>query len=337
VAQQQSDGAVLQVRDLVTQFHTLDGIVHAVDGVDLDVHRGEIVGLVGESGCGKSVTAFSILRLVERPGRITAGQVLLDGRDLLALNEAEMAAMRGNRISMIFQQPTTCLNYAHRVGAQISEVFEVHQGVSKEEGHKRAIGLMQAVGIPDPERRARAYPHEMSGGMAQRVMIAMALACQPQVLLADEPTTALDVTIQAQILDLIRNLREHTNTAVILITHDLGIVAEMCRRVYVMYAGQIVEEAAVGPLFQRPLHPYTQGLLGAIPVFGRRRARLQTIPGKVPRLIEVPRGCRFASRCRKRLERELEICNTKAPGLFEAATGRQVRCWLYAPENAAKG
>jgi len=334
VTQVQPEAAVLQVQGLVTQFHTLDGTVHAVDGVDLTIHRGEIVGLVGESGCGKSVTALSILRLIDRPGRITEGQVLLDGRDLLALNESEMAGMRGNQISMIFQQPTTCLNYAHRVGAQIGEVFEVHQRLSRQEGEKRAIALMRDVGIPDPERRASAYPHELSGGMAQRVMIAMALACQPQVLLADEPTTALDVTIQAQILDLIRNLRAQTNTAVILITHDLGIVAEMCKRVYVMYAGQIVEQAGVVDLFERPLHPYTQGLLGAIPIFGRRRQRLLTIPGKVPRLIEVPKGCRFASRCRRRLECNMEICTTRPPELFEAEPGRWVRCWQYALESA---
>jgi oligopeptide/dipeptide ABC transporter ATP-binding protein len=329
VTEQQADAAVLQVQDLVTQFRTLDGTVHAVDRVNLSVHRGEIVGLVGESGCGKSVTAFSILRLIQKPGQIAAGRVLLDGQDLLALSEAEMAQMRGNRISMIFQQPTTCLNYVHRVGAQISEVFEVHEKLSKDEGLKRAVDLMRAVGIPEPQRRARAYPHELSGGMAQRVMIAMALACQPQVLLADEPTTALDVTIQAQILDLIRNLREQTNTAVILITHDLGIVAEMCQRVYVMYAGQIVEEANVHALFGQPLHPYTRGLLGAIPVFGQRRERLSTIPGKVPRLIDMPRGCRFASRCRERLVRNLEICKNEAPELVEVEPGRRARCWLY--------
>ncbi|NLG26962.1 MAG: ABC transporter ATP-binding protein [Chloroflexi bacterium] len=333
MTEQQADAAVLQVQGLVTQFRTLDGTVHAVDGVNLSVHRGEIVGLVGESGCGKSVTAFSILRLIEKPGQIAAGRVLLDGQDLLALSEAEMAAMRGNRISMIFQQPTTCLNYVHRVGAQISEVFEVHECLSKDDGLKRAVDLMRAVGIPEPQRRARAYPHELSGGMAQRVMIAMALACRPQVLLADEPTTALDVTIQAQILDLIRNLREQTNTAVILITHDLGIVAEMCQRVYVMYAGQIVEEANVQALFGQPLHPYTRGLLGAIPVFGQRRERLSTIPGKVPRLIDVPRGCRFASRCRERLERNLEICKNEAPELLEVEPGRRARCWLYSRQG----
>jgi len=336
VIEKQAETPVLQVRGLKTQFHTLDGVVHAVDGVDLSVHRGEIIGLVGESGCGKSVTAFSILRLVDKPGQVAAGQVLMDDRDLLQLSETEMSALRGSRISMIFQQPTTCLNYAHRVGAQISEVFEVHENLSKEESQKRAIALMRDVGIPEPERRAQAYPHELSGGMAQRVMIAMALACRPQVLLADEPTTALDVTIQAQILDLIRKLRAQTNTAVILITHDLGVVAEMCSRVYVMYAGRIVEEAVASDLLQHPLHPYSAGLLGAIPIFGRRRERLLTIPGKVPRLVEVPIGCRFASRCRPRLERNLEICSTAEPDLFETEPGRRVRCWLYAPQNAKK-
>jgi oligopeptide/dipeptide ABC transporter ATP-binding protein len=329
-AEQQAGSAVLQVQNLKTYFDTMDGTIRAVDGVDLVVQHGEIVGLVGESGCGKSVTAFSIMRLIDKPGRIAQGSILFNGQNLMDLKEAEMAAIRGSRISMIFQQPTTCLNYAHRIGPQISEVFEVHQNLPRREGLERAISLMQAVGIPAPERRARAYPHELSGGMAQRVMIAMALACQPQVLLADEPTTALDVTIQAQILDLIRNLRAQMNTAVILITHDLGIVAEMCHRVYVMYAGRIVEEADVRSLFAEPLHPYTQGLLGAIPVFGRRKDRLQTIPGKVPRLIDKQPGCLFASRCRQRLERDMPICVQEEPALREIAPGRHVRCWLYA-------
>jgi oligopeptide/dipeptide ABC transporter ATP-binding protein len=317
------------VEGLKTYFYTIDGIVKAVDGVDLTVHSGEVVALVGESGCGKSVTSLSIMRLIDPPGRIVEGSVLLEGRDLVALSEAEMTRVRGNVISMIFQQPTTCLNYAYRVADQIGEVFQVHQGLPRRQGYQHAVELMRTVGIPAPEVRARSYPHEMSGGMAQRVMIAMALACQPKLLIADEPTTALDVTIQAQILDLIRTLRAQMNTAVILITHDLGVVAEMCERVSVMYAGRIVEQAAVDTLFTHPLHPYTQGLIGAIPIFGQRKEHLDTIPGTVPHLIDLPPGCRFAPRCRKRLERNLDICTAQEPELIEVKPGCQVRCWLY--------
>lgn len=329
MADSQVGDTILTVRDLKTYFHTLDGVVKAVDGVDLAVGQGEVVGLVGESGCGKSVTALSIMRLIDEPRRTVAGSVVLEGTDLLSLREADMAHVRGNTMSMIFQQPRTCLNYAHRVGDQISEVFEVHKGTSRQQGLQRAVQLMREVGIPAPEERARSYPHEMSGGMAQRVMIAMALACQPRLLIADEPTTALDVTIQAQILDLIRILRSQTNTAVILITHDLGIVAEMCDRVYVMYAGRIVEQADVESLFAQPLHPYTQGLIGAVPVFGRRKGRLDTIPGRVPHLVDLPPGCRFSPRCRRRIEHELAICTEQEPELLETTPGRRVRCWLY--------
>src|SRR5512141_1311606 len=247
---------LLEVKGLKTYFYTEDGVVRAVDGVNFEVYPGEVLGLVGESGCGKSVTSLSIMRLISKPGRVDEGEILLEGEDLLDLPEEEMIKVRGNRISMIFQQPQTALTPVFKVGDQLAEVLNVHQDLGKEAGKKRAVELLKMVGIPDPERRAEAYPHELSGGQAQRVMIAMALACVPDLLIADEPTTALDVTIQAQILDLMRNLRENIGTAIILITHDLGVVAEMAERVAVMYAGRIVEEAEVAPLFEKPLHPY---------------------------------------------------------------------------------
>ena len=268
---------MLEIKGLKTQFYTEDGVIKAVDGVDLYVKRGETLGIVGESGCGKSVTSLSVMRLVSAPGKITEGKIIFDGTDLLKIPEKEMTKIRGNRISMIFQQPTTCLNPVFKIGDQISEVLNIHQSLGKEAGQKRAIELLRMVGIPSPEKRAQAYPHEISGGQAQRVMIAMALACAPELLIADEPTTALDVTIQAQILDLMRGLKEKTGTAIMLITHDLGVVAEMADRVVVMYAGQIVEEADVRTLFAHPLHPYTKGLLGSIPVLGVVRDRLDVI------------------------------------------------------------
>jgi oligopeptide/dipeptide ABC transporter ATP-binding protein len=320
---------ILEVRGLKTYFYTEDGVVKAVDGVDLSVRRGEVLGLVGESGCGKSVTSFSILRLVGVPGKIVAGEIVFEGEDLLRLPETEMMRIRGNRISMIFQQPTSCLNPVFKVGDQISEVLRVHQRLGKEKERARAVELLQTVGIPEPEKRANAYPHELSGGMAQRVMIAMALACMPELLIADEPTTALDVTIQAQILDLLRNLRTHLNTSIVLITHDLGIVAEMCERVAVMYAGRVVEEATVEALFSEPLHPYTMGLIGSIPVLGQVKDRLDVIPGSVPNLIDLPPGCKFAPRCRARVEHALGACTQAEPELRLAAPGHRVRCWLY--------
>ncbi len=330
----QRDGRdiLLEIRDLRTYFFTEDGVVKAVDGVSFHVRRGEILGLVGESGCGKSVTSLSIMRLITPPGRILEGQVLFDGIDLLRLPEPEMVRLRGSRISMIFQQPVSCLNPVFKVGDQIAEVFQIHEGLSRIEGWKRAIELLQMVGIPDPERRAHSYPHELSGGMAQRVMIAMALALGPELLIADEPTTALDVTIQAQILDLMRELQRRMHTAIILITHDMGIVADMCDRVAVMYAGQIIEEADVRTIFADPQHPYTRGLLGSIPVMGVVKPRLDTIPGTVPNLINLPPGCRFAPRCRARLEHQARLgnrCLEENPPLFHTGPGHQVRCWLY--------
>ena len=296
---------LLEVKGLRTSFFTRDGVVRAVDGIDFHVDRGEIMGLVGESGCGKSVTSLSIMRLVAKPGRIEAGEVLFDGQDLLKISDEEMRKIRGDRISMVFQQPTSSLNPVWEVGQQIEEVLRIHRNMKGKVATARAVELLKMVGIPDPERRLKAFPHEMSGGMAQRVMIAMALACEPELLIADEPTTALDVTIQAQILDLMRNLRDETGTAIVLITHDLGVVAEMCDRVAVMYAGEIVEHTDVTSLFREPLHPYTQGLIGSIPVVGNVKDELAVIPGNVPNLIDLPKGCRFAPRCVARVEADL--------------------------------
>jgi oligopeptide/dipeptide ABC transporter ATP-binding protein len=321
--------ALLQIRDLRTSFYTHDGVVKAVDGVSFEVRRGEVLGLVGESGCGKSVTSLSILRLVAPPGKIDGGEIIFEGRNLLDFSTSEMTAMRGDRISMIFQQPTSSLNPVFKVGDQIAEVLQIHQGLSKKDALARAVDLMAQVGISDPQRRVKAYPFEMSGGMAQRVMIAMALASKPDLLIADEPTTALDVTIQAQILDLMRNLQQEYNAAIILITHDLGVVAEMADRIAVMYAGQIVEEAQTEELFRDPKHPYTQGLIASIPVLGEIKNELDVIPGNVPNLINLPPGCRFASRCRAREDRGLTICTEQMPGLKPVALGHTARCWLY--------
>ena len=320
---------LLEVKGLKTYFYTEDGVVRAVDGVDFDVYPGEVLGIVGESGCGKSVTSLSIMGLIAKPGRIDAGKILLDGENLLEFSEEEMIKIRGNRISMIFQQPQTALNPVFKVGDQLAEVLDVHQDLGKEAGWQRAIALLKMVGVSDPERRVEAYPHELSGGMAQRVMIAMALACIPELLIADEPTTALDVTIQAQILDLMRDMRKEMNTSVILITHDLGVVAEMAERVAVMYAGEIVEQTDVNSLFDEPLHPYTQGLIGSIPILGEIKERLDVIPGSVPNLVNLPPGCRFAPRCQARLNHNIAICAEQKPELEEVKTGHKVRCWLY--------
>jgi peptide/nickel transport system ATP-binding protein len=320
---------ILEIKNLKTQFFTEEGVVRAVDGIDLVVKRGEVLGLVGESGCGKSVTSLSIMRLISSPGRIVEGQIIFDDQDILHVPESQMMNIRGNRISMIFQQPQSSLNPVFRVGDQLSEVLSIHQDFGKAAGEKRAIELLTMVGIPEPAARVRAFPHELSGGMAQRVMIAMALACVPELLIADEPTTALDVTIQAQILDLMRNLKSKMDTSIILITHDLGVVAEMCDRVDVMYAGRIVEEADVISLFKAPKHPYTQGLIGSTPVLGEAHKELITIPGSVPNLVDLPPGCKFAPRCSARIENQLEICTEKEPELIAVAPDHLVRCWLY--------
>lgn len=315
---------LLRVEGLKTHFFTEEGVVQAVDGVDFVLRRGETLGIVGESGSGKSVTSLSLLRLISRPGRIVAGKVIFDNVDLIGVSEEEMRAIRGDRISMIFQQPTTALNPVFRVGAQIVETLEIHQGLKGEEADNRCIELLGMVGLPDPQRRMRQFPHELSGGQCQRIMIAMALACNPELLIADEPTTALDVTIQAQILDLMRALREKIDTAIILITHDMGVVAEMADNVIVMYAGQVVEYSNVKSIFADPKHPYTQGLLNSMPVLGDVRDELEVIPGTVPSLLNPPTGCRFASRCPKRFDK----CD-EPPPLLKVEDDRQVRCWLY--------
>lgn len=332
IGQQRSNGKsdiLLDIKGLKTYFYTEDGVVKAVDGVDLHVKRGETVGIVGESGCGKSVTSLSIMRLIGAPGKIIEGKITFDGADLLRYSEKQMTQIRGNRISMIFQQPTTCLNPVFKVGDQIAEVLNIHQSLGKEAGWKRSVELLRMVGIAEPQKRVHSYPHEISGGQAQRVMIAMALACAPELLIADEPTTALDVTIQAQILDLMRDLREKTGTSIVLITHDMGVIAEMAERVVVMYAGQVVEEADVKTLFAKPLHPYTQGLLGSIPVLGKVRERLDVIPGNVPNLLNPPLACRFEPRCQACQGTARERCRAEVPPLREIEPGHWVRTWLY--------
>jgi oligopeptide/dipeptide ABC transporter ATP-binding protein len=320
---------LLEVRGLKTYFYTEDGIVKAVDGVDFSIKAGEVLGLVGESGCGKSVTSLSIMRLISPPGKIVEGDILFKETSLLHISEKAMTQIRGDRISMIFQQPHSSLNPVFKVGEQVAEVLQIHKEIKKGQDWARAVELLKLVGIPDPENKAHAYPHEMSGGQAQRVMIAMALAMNPELLIADEPTTALDVTIQAQILDLIRELRTQLDTAVILITHDLGVIAEMADNVAVMYAGRIVEQSEVRTLFANPLHPYTQGLIASIPILGTVKERLAVIPGAVPNLIDLPPGCRFAARCLARVKYGLEICTQVEPELSDFQPRHSVRCWLY--------
>ena len=319
---------LLEVEGLKTHFFTRDGVVRAVDGVSFVVHAGETVAIVGESGCGKSVTSLSILRLIASPpGRTVAGSIRFEGRDLLALSEPEMRKVRGNEISMIFQEPMTSLNPVLTVGRQIAEALTLHRGLARDAAQARAVEMLALVNIPEPARRVREYPHQLSGGMRQRVMIAMALACNPKLLIADEPTTALDVTIQAQILDLMRALKEKTGAAIVLITHDLGVVAEMAQRVVVMYAGRKVEEAPVGALFAHPRHPYTQGLLNSIPRLGAAaagaRIRLEEIRGMVPSMREAIPGCVFAPRCGYATDR----CRTEYPPLETKAEGHVVACW----------
>jgi peptide/nickel transport system ATP-binding protein len=318
--------SLLEVRNLQTYFATRRGDARAVDDVSFELDRGETLSLVGESGCGKSVTALSIMRLISPPGRLVAGQVIFDGRDLLKLNDDEMRRIRGDEIAMIFQDPLTSLNPVYTVGEQIAEAIRLHRQVSKREAWNQTIEGMRDVAIPAPEIRAKNYPHEMSGGMRQRIMIAMALACDPKLLIADEPTTALDVTIQAQILDLLAELREKRNLALLLITHDLGVVAETSDRVAVMYAGKIIESASVRELFKKPRHPYTEGLLHSVPKLeetnGEKKVRLHTIEGVVPNPVELTPGCRFAPRC----EHALEKCREGEIPLIEIDSGHATRC-----------
>ena len=316
------DKPILDITGLKTHFFTYNGVVRAVDGVDLFVNRNEVVGIVGETGCGKSVTVRSTMGLVPDPGRIVAGQVLLDGDNLLVKSDAELRNIRGSRLSMIFQNPLSSLNPVFTIGNQVGHVISIHEGKNKKEALDRAIEVFELVRLPDPDRLLKRYPHELSGGMLQRVMIAMALSCRPEVLIADEPTTALDVTIQAQILSLMLKLKEETGTSIIMITHDLGVVAETCDRVAVMYAGLIVERGPVLSIFHAPLHPYTEGLLSSLPGQQQTGDELRTIEGLVPDLIHPPAGCRFHPRC----PIAQEICKREVPGLLEKGDGRAVAC-----------
>jgi oligopeptide/dipeptide ABC transporter ATP-binding protein len=318
-------GPLLEIADLRVTFATADGVARAVDGVDLVVHAGETVGLVGESGCGKSVTSLAVLRLIEHPGLIAHGsRVRFEGRDLLALADRDIRAVRGNHLALIVQEPASALNPVLTIGSQIAEVVRTHQQVSRRDAKRRAVEMLRAVGIPDAERCAAGYAHQLSGGMRQRVLIAVALACGPHLVIADEPTTALDVTIQAEILELLDGLQRQMAMAVLLITHNLGLVAERTRRVYVMYAGQIVEEAGTDDLFAAPGHPYTQGLMAAVPRLDRMRERLAAIPGQVPPATAWPAGCRFHPRCPFAWDK----CRSEMPPLLPSGEGRKARCWL---------
>jgi len=326
--QASTDGLLLRIENLQTQFFTEAGVVKAVDGVSLLIRKGETLGVVGESGCGKSVTALSVLRLIPTPpGKIMGGNIWMDNRDLLKLPEDQMRKVRGAVISMIFQEPMTSLNPVFTIGDQIAEGIRLHQGLSKRESWNKAIEMLRVVQMSDPDRRVKEYPHQMSGGMRQRVMIAMALSCNPQLLIADEPTTALDVTIQAQILELLNRLKVKLGMAVMLITHDLGIVADTAARVAVMYAGRVVEEAPVLELFKSPKHPYTVGLLNSIPRLEKtaRRVRLKAIPGMVPDMLDLPKGCKFLPRC----EMVIGLCSGEEPQLKEIIPNHCVRCHLY--------
>jgi len=314
---------LLDIQGLTTHFATRSGVIKAVDDLSLRLQKGRVLGLVGESGCGKTVTALSILNLVPYPGTIVSGKILFEGRDLLSLPNEEMRKVRGARISMIFQEPMTALNPVFTVGTQIAEVLTTHQSATKQQAHAAAIELLASVGIPSPEKRVDEYPHQLSGGMRQRVMIAMAIACRPSLILADEPTTALDVTIQAHILELLGRIQAEMGMAMILVTHDLGLIAERSHEVAVMYAGKIVEQAETKELFANPQHPYTRGLMASIPKPGESaKTRLRTIPGSVPRLYDLPKGCAFAPRC----DIKTGKCETR-PDLVEIKSGHLVRCW----------
>jgi oligopeptide/dipeptide ABC transporter ATP-binding protein len=317
---------LLSVENLVTAFKTERGTIRAVDGISFTIGKGQTVGLVGESGCGKSVTSLSVLRLIQSPpGFIESGKINFDGKDILALSEAEMRKVRGNKISMIFQEPMTSLNPVFTIGDQISEVFKIHQGMNKQEAREKSIEMLKLVRIPAPEKRVDEYPHQLSGGMRQRVMIAMALACRPELLIADEPTTALDVTIQAQILDLMGKLQTELNMAILLITHDLGVVAEVCDYVIVMYAGKIAEQGPVEEIFREPKHPYTVGLMNSIPRLGHKTEYLPTIEGSVPSLANLPKGCRFQSRC----PHVHDKCRVAEPALKDVGKEHKAACWLH--------
>lgn len=319
------DDIILEINDLRTSFFTDSGEIKAVNGVSLKLPKGKTLGIVGESGSGKSITALSILQLLDSPGEIVGGEILFKGKDLTKLNKREIRRIRGNEISMIFQEPMTSLNPVYTIGQQISEALKIHEGLNKEKQRERTIELLKLVGIPSPEERFKQYPYELSGGMRQRVMIAIALACNPDLLIADEPTTALDVTIQAQILELIKNLQKEFGMSVIMITHDLGVVAEMCDYVAVMYAGQVVEYQEIKALFRNPQHPYTVGLMKSIPRHDTDMEELEPIRGVVPSPTQLPKGCAFSPRC----PFATELCKEQPPELIMKGEGNEVRCWIY--------
>lgn len=318
----------LKISGLKTHFFTRRGVVPAVDGIDLEIRQGQIVGVVGESGCGKSITAMSVMQLVAHPGRVVEGSIELNGDNLLKKNRKEMLGIKGNKITMIFQEPMTSLNPVTTVGKQVKEALKIHKNVSNAEAVNKVVDIFRQVGIPEPEKRYRAYPHQLSGGLRQRVMIGMAMICQPDLMIADEPTTALDVTIEAQILRLMRGMQQKQGTSIMMITHNLGIVAELCEYVYVMYAGKIMEQANIFEIFANPLHPYTFGLLNSIPKITEEKTRLYTIRGMVPNLLELPSGCRFCPRC----DKAMKICSMREPELIETGEGHKVRCHLYDKE-----
>lgn len=320
---------LIEVRDLKVYFHTDKGIVKSVNGVSFNINEGETIGIVGESGCGKSVTAMSLMKLLPT-SKIEGGEIIFQGKDILKMNENELMGIRGNEISMIFQEPMTSLNPAFTVGNQIIEGIMLHQDLSKEEAKKKVIDMIKLVEIPRAEEIYNSYPHKLSGGMRQRIMIAMALSCNPKLLIADEPTTALDVTIQAQVLDIMKNIKEKLNTSIMMITHDLGVVAEMCDKVIVMYAGKVIEVADVVELFKNPKHPYTIGLLKSKPILGENKEkRLYSIPGQVPNPIGIPDLCYFSDRC----EKVCDKCRTQIPPLIELNSGHSIACWLYKQEE----
>ena len=320
---------LLEVKNLTTTFKVGQLSFKAVDDVNFSIFRGKTVRLVGESGCGKSITSLSLLRMIDSPGKIEKGEVWLNGRDILKVSEAEMRKIRGNEISMVFQEPMSSLNPVFPIGEQIAEVFRIHRQISSKDARDKAVEMLRLVNMASPEKRAKEYPHLLSGGMRQRVMIAMALACNPDLLIADEPTTALDVTIQAQILDLMSRLQEEIGMAIFFITHDLGLVAEVCDHVLVMYAGKIIEAGSVREVFQSPMHPYTQGLLASIPRLGRRKQSLPTIGGSIPSLWALPKGCRFSNRC----PYVKDVCKQIEPTLKPIQGHTQVACWLYESDS----
>ena len=327
------ESIVLDIRNLKSHFFTAKGEVPAVDGVSIQVPAGKIIGIVGESGCGKSMTAMSVMGLLRYPGKVVGGTITLDGRDITHLSPRELSQVRGNEISMIFQEPMTSLNPVITVGRQVREAILLHQKVSKEEAKQRVIDIFRAVGIPEPEKRYNSYPHQLSGGLRQRVMIGMAMVCKPKVMIADEPTTALDVTIEAQILRLMKKLCREQGTSIILITHNMGVVAEICDYVYVMYAGKVMEQAETFALFENTSHPYTRGLLRSIPKLDEKVERLYTIEGVVPNLLHLPEGCNFCTRCQEADER----CRKEKPALYQAGDGHGVRCCQYESEVQVDG